>query len=112
MPGLKNAQRISYKATYNQISATALAKRGTDDPKTRLSRAIEKAAFVQSLGIVAAELASVQEMALRAAQASGGQADAIAAAIAAVERLIADGSGTSTSRTPICSRQSRRRRWC
>lgn len=96
MPGLKNAQRISYKATYNQISATALAKRSTDDPKTKLSRAIEKAAFVQSLGIVAAELASVQELALRAAQASGGQADAIAGAIAATERLIADGSGTST----------------
>jgi len=64
MAELKNAQRVTYKATYNQISPTA-AVRGTTDAAGGAGglplRAFDKAAFVQSLRIVADELPTLKK---------------------------------------------------
>ena len=59
MAELKNAQRVTYKATYNQISPTATVRGTTDAAGGEGAvplRAFDKAAFVQSLRIVADEL--------------------------------------------------------
>src|SRR6186713_3089585 len=99
MSGLKNAQRISYKATYNQISPTALAKedpRNPKDPGKSHMRAVEKAAFIQSLGIIASELASLKGRLSEAATAPGGGAGNIGPALEAIQALIDDPTATST----------------
>jgi hypothetical protein len=96
MADLRNSQRISYKATYNQISAAAtIADTGTQDGvsdegggrKGRF-RAVEKVAFVQALRIVADELPPLR----RRLAESGEHADAFAA----VEQLVNDGRPGST----------------
>jgi hypothetical protein len=99
MSGLKNAQRISYKATYNQISPTAPVKgdpQNPKDPGKSHMRAVEKAAFIQSLGIIASELASLKSQPPRAATASGGGASNIGPALEAIQALIDDPTATST----------------
>ena len=52
MAELKNAHRVTYKATYNQISPTATVGATTDPAGGEgavLLRAFDKAAFLQSL---------------------------------------------------------------
>ena len=96
MADLRNSQRISYKATYNQISAAkTIADTGTQDGagdkeggRGRRLRAVEKVAFVQALRIVPQELP-----ALRRRLAEGGGHDA---ALAAVEQVVNDDRPGST----------------
>ena len=91
MAELKNSQRVAYKATYNQISPTATV-RGTTDAaggaKGVPLRAFDKAAFVQSLRIVADELPILKKGMSRGAPAQ--------AAYAAVESLVNDPTASST----------------
>jgi hypothetical protein len=61
MADLKNSTRVSYKATYNQISPTTTTPPAGGGPTRSLSRAVEKAAFVQSLRITPQELAALKE---------------------------------------------------
>ncbi|HEY6759965.1 MAG TPA: type II secretion system protein GspG [Baekduia sp.] len=95
MADLKNAQRISYKATYNQISAQPVlappdGKGGHGHVKTPpLLRAVEKAAFVQALRIVPEELPPLGRR-LR----KGGEEQA--RALDAIEQLVDDRTATST----------------
>ena len=91
MAELKSAQRVTYKATYNQISPTATV-RGTTDAAGRGGavplRAFDKAAFVQSLRIVAEELPILKKA--TSSNAAGR------AAYAAVEGLVNDRTASST----------------
>jgi hypothetical protein len=88
MADLKNSQRINYKATYVQLKPTpADPKRDGRGGKAVPSRAIEKAAFVQSLAITQHELRMLKEKA---------GAPALKAALHAVEALVSDKTATST----------------
>src|SRR5215468_6401681 len=91
MASLSHAQRISYKATYCQIGPPQTASPRSAPPTAQLTRAVEKTAFVQSLRIVAAELAV-----LRRQSDSAGDAPQMPDAYQAIEQLIADQTGTST----------------
>jgi hypothetical protein len=95
MADLKNSQRISYKATYNQISPTATIGAGKPNPTKTLSRAIEKAAFVQELRIISDELAALKKQASssRGSTKTASQPDPV---YAAIEKLIGDPSASST----------------
>jgi len=89
---LRNSQRISYKATYNQISP---AGRVTDKPSYQLGRAVEKTAFVQALAIVPAELDAIKRQ--HPGGQDGGQDNGgVGQALAAIEALISDRTRTST----------------
>ena len=92
MADLKNSQRISYKATYNQISATPAAAKTTGS----LSRAVEKAAFVQSLRMIPAELNALKQQLSRTTRGTGGASAPVTAALAAIGTLIGDTSSSST----------------
>ena len=91
MAELKNAQRVTYKATYNQISPTATVHGTTDAAGGEGAvplRAFDKAAFVQSLRIVAEELPILKKA--TSSNAAGR------AAYAAVEGLVNDRTASST----------------
>jgi hypothetical protein len=96
MAELKNSQRISYKATYNQISPSSTAGTGANNPTKSLSRAVEKTAFVQALRFNTQELAAIQK------QMSGARAKAAAnlpnlpIALSAIQQLISDTTASST----------------
>src|SRR2546425_3319891 len=92
MADLKNSQRISYKATYTQISPTATTRSNGSTPTKSLLRAVEKTAFVQSLRMIPQELAVLRK------QLSGrGDVGAyLPAALSAIEQLVNDNTGTST----------------
>jgi hypothetical protein len=102
MADLKNSRRISYKATYNQISPTATTSSATtssartssarDSPTRLLLRGVEKTAFVQSLRIIPQELASIKEQLSGLAKAPTD----VPKALAAIEQLINDSTATST----------------
>ncbi len=92
MADLKNSQRISYKATYNQISATPAAVKTTGS----LSRAVEKAAFVQSLRIIPAELNALKQQLSRTTRGTGSASAPVTAALKAIGTLIGDTSSSST----------------
>jgi hypothetical protein len=95
MADLKNSQRISYKATYNQIGASATigdtgAQEGVGEEggrKDRRFRAVEKAAFVQALRIIPQELAPLRR------HVSGAAGKEV---LAAVEQLVNDSRSAST----------------
>ncbi len=95
MAALKHAQRISYKATYCQISPPQTTPVPRDSPIRRLSRAVEKTAFIQSLRVVAPELALLRRQSAAATEGLP-EREALADAYDAIERLIADRTGTST----------------
>ena len=91
MAELKNSQRVTYKATYNQISPTATVRGTTDaagSAKGVPLRAFDKAVFVQSLRIVADELPILKKGMSRGTAAQ--------AAYAAVEGLVNDPTASST----------------
>jgi hypothetical protein len=93
MAELGNSRRISYKATYNQISPAATVRGNGDHPSKSLDRAMEKAVFIQALRIAPAEVAVLKRgPSEQGAVADGGRAEALAA----IERLVADRSSTST----------------
>jgi hypothetical protein len=99
MADLKNSQRISYKATYNQISAKPILDSGGEGGnggkgKPPLMRALEKVGFVQSLNIVPEELPSLR----RQWSARGEQAGSTGhqTALAAIEQLVNDRTGTAS----------------
>jgi hypothetical protein len=92
LAALRNAQRISYKATYCQISPAPTANVSSVPPTARLSRAVEKTAFVQSLRIVEPELAALRSQSASAAEPQAQLPDAYQA----IARLITDQTGTST----------------
>lgn len=94
MASLRNAQRISYKATYCQISPTQRAAISRKSPTGKLRRAVEKTAFVQALRIVASELAALRKQSVAASTAEHRAQSADM--YQAIERLIADQTGTST----------------
>ena len=98
MAELKNSQRISYKATYNQVSPVPLP-----NGRQPLSRAVEKTAFVQSWKITPTELASLQLQIAEQARPGGGDEagaaagpDGVSEALAAIGTLIGDKTSTST----------------
>jgi hypothetical protein len=92
MADLKNSQRISYKATYNQISPTATASRPTESP----SRAIEKTAYVQSWRITPKELAIIKDQVSRGTNVPAELVANVPTALNAIENLINDNTATST----------------
>jgi hypothetical protein len=96
MADLRNSQRISYKATYNQVSAAAtIADTGTEDGvsaegggRVGRFRAVEKVAFVQALRIVSEELPPIKRrLSERAGDGAAGDHEA---ALAAIEQLVND----------------------
>ncbi|BCA53248.1 hypothetical protein W02_03880 [Nitrospira sp. KM1] len=97
MAPLRNAQRTSYKATYCQISPAQTGDVRSAPPTAHLTRAVEKAAFVQALRIVAPELAALprQSAAITSSLTAEHQAQ-LPEAYKAIARLIADQTGTST----------------
>jgi hypothetical protein len=86
MADLKNAQRISYKATYNQISPSSVT----------LRRTVEKTAFVQSLRIIPQELASIRDLLTGPNNLPGATAVSVSTALEAINQLINDKTETST----------------
>jgi hypothetical protein len=92
MASLSHAQRISYKATYCQIGPAQTATVTSVPPTGRLSRAVEKTAFVQSLRVVAAELAAIRRQSASPSDASlpTGHEAQLPDAYQAIERLIAE----------------------
>jgi hypothetical protein len=106
MAELKNSQRISYKATYNQISPTDTTSRSDGNGKSRtkslksptqsLMRAVEKTAFIQTLRIIPEELGVIQGSLSKRKNPSAAKAGSLPAALSAIEELIADKTGTST----------------
>jgi hypothetical protein len=84
MAPLKNSQRTSYKATYVQVSPTATVQQQNATP-TKLKRAVEKAAFVQSLQILPQELTALKRR-FSEVQKKAGASDAVLAAIQALNR--------------------------
>jgi hypothetical protein len=97
MNPLKNSQRISYKATYSQISPTVAAGGTGANPTQSLTRAVEKAAFVQSLRVTPQEIANLKKQLAggRAKTPPEGKAD-MPAALSAIEQLVGDRTATST----------------
>jgi hypothetical protein len=102
MPQLRNSIRASYKATYNQISPTGIAapnaQQNIKAPQKRGAapyRAIEKAAFIQSLRISPSELASFKERESDAGR-PGVDPKLLGDAVQAISRLLADQSSVST----------------
>jgi hypothetical protein len=102
MSDLRNSQRISYKATYNQVSPTATisdtGEQNGDRNQGRIRqgpfRAVEKVAFVQALRIVPEELSRIkQQLAKRADEVAS---EDHANAIAAIEQLVNDRRPAST----------------
>lgn len=96
MADLKNSQRISYKATYNQISPTAAVRTATGGPTKSLLRAVEKTAFVQSLRIIPQELAVLKEQLSGKRAAPKEMAANLPGVISAIEQLVNDTTATST----------------
>jgi hypothetical protein len=98
MTSLNHAQRISYKATYCQISPPQTVAVRSAPPTAKLSRAVEKTAFVQSLRIVATELAVLRRQSASSGDTSlsAEYAAQLPGAYQAIERLIADRTATST----------------
>src|SRR5262245_29570200 len=92
MAELRNSNRVSYKATYNQISprATLHPSNGGGTP---LMRAVEKAAFIQALKIVPAELPILRK---QTAGATGVTRAALSTAFEAIESLVKDRTASST----------------
>jgi hypothetical protein len=93
MAELKDSRRVSYKATYNQISPNATIRETTGHAAKSLSRAVDKTAFVQSLKIIPAELPILRR---GSAELPEPMRDAVAAALDAIERLVNDQTATST----------------
>ena len=102
MADLKNSQRISYKATYNQISAQPVLvppngdRHGHGHIKTGLLRAVEKTAFVQSLRIVPEELPALGRPLLERGDQQTADQNDHRQALAAIEQLVNDRTATST----------------
>ncbi len=97
MANLKNSQRISYKATYNQISPTATTTSPRKPlPPTLPTRAVEKAAFVQSLRIIPQELVVIKTLSARQSKPPADVAPQLPAALDAIAQLLADTTGSST----------------
>jgi hypothetical protein len=98
MAELKNSQRISYKATYNQISPS-VTKGGdgtTSSPTQSLMRAVEKTSFVQALRVLPEELSAAKAALFKAAPSSAVSAADLSGVLAAIETLIADKTASST----------------
>jgi len=91
MAPLKNSQRTSYKATYVQVSPTATVQQRTGTT-TKLKRAVEKAAFVQSLQVLPQELAVLEKSSSGASKGPGVSS----AVFAAIQKLVNDNTTTST----------------
>ena len=105
MAELKNSQRISYKATYNQISPAATSRsdgngksptKSLKSPTRSLMRAVEKTALIQALRIIPEELAVIKSSLSKRKNQSAVKAASLPAALSAIEKLIADKTGTST----------------
>ena len=96
MAELKNSQRISYKATYNQISPATTTRSDGETPTQSLFRAIEKTAFIQSLQIIPQEVASIKDRVLREAEVSPETSSSLVAALGAIEQLANDNTAMST----------------
>lgn len=88
MADLGNSRRISYKATYNQISGSSVVSESAGIPR----RAMEKAAFIQSLRLRTKELAAIRRGLSREETPSAAHEKALRA----VARLVADETATST----------------
>jgi hypothetical protein len=100
MAELKNSQRISYKATYSQISPTPQPSAGNSPgsgstPVMVLSRAVEKTAFIQSLRIQRQELAALQKQSTERGHPSTDARD-LTPALKAIAQLINDTTATAT----------------
>jgi hypothetical protein len=93
MTALKNSQRISYKATYNQISPTATSSSNTT---SSLQRAVEKTAFIQSLRIVPQELASLKKQLSGDAKVPTDLVKIVPMALNAISKLINDQTASAT----------------
>src|SRR4051794_23880876 len=96
MAELKSAQRISYKATYNQISPSATASSEGNSPTKSLTRAVEKTAFVQALRIIPQELAAITRELSSNPKTPPDALASQSSALSAIAKLIADNTAMST----------------
>ena len=98
MAELKNSRRINYKATYNQISPTATSRSDGNgkSPTKSLMRAVEKTVFIQALRIIPEELRVIKNSLSKQKDQAAAKAASLPAALTAIEKLIADKTGTST----------------
>ena len=94
MADLKNSQRVTYKATYNQISPTVTIAKDGGKPPHPPFRAVEKTAFIQSMRIIPQELTAIQRR--LAGSAGAGDGEDIRKALTAIGQLINDDTATST----------------
>jgi hypothetical protein len=110
MSNLTNSKRVSYTATYNQVSPTASSKGSTDQGNQNAgdggsvgkapvqpagSRPFEKAALVQALDLVPAEVQELRQ-AVQPAGVAGASGAELKAALDAIAALVADQSPTAT----------------
>jgi hypothetical protein len=101
MADLKNSQRNSYKATYNQMSPAIITadtpgnRPSKGKPTASLHRAVEKTAFMQSLRITPEEFAPLQR-ALRSQKPGASGSAELQRALDAIEHIINDHTATST----------------
>ena len=96
MAELKSSQRISYKATYNQISPSATADSDGTSPTSALMRAVEKTAFVQALRIIPQELAAITRELSSNPKTPPETLASQSSALSAIEKLLADKTAMST----------------
>jgi hypothetical protein len=96
MAELKNSQRISYKATYNQISPTTTASAAGNNVTSLLQRAVEKTAFIQSLRILPQELSSLKGQLPGRTKVPPDVVKILPAALGAISQLVNDQTATST----------------
>ncbi len=96
MADLKNSQRISYKATYNQISPPAVTRADGNNPTKSLRRAIEKTAFLQSLRIIPQELAGIRDRLTSRENLPIEIVESMPTVLEAIDQLINDKTATST----------------
>src|SRR5258708_23229929 len=92
---LKNSQRISYKATSVQKSATTKSSDNPKDGHNSHMKAVEKAAFIQMLRLIPEELTTIKRRSMDEAVDSGERA-ALTGALGAIETLISDTTASST----------------
>jgi hypothetical protein len=98
MGDLKNSQRISYKATYNQISPGVKQSETPQQPTPavlNLRRGLEKAAFVQSLLVRQQELSAIRGSFIDRARNDANRKEALEV-INVIDLLVNDQSASST----------------
>ncbi len=95
MSDLKNSQRISYKATYVQVSPKTPVGQNPANPTAKLGRAVEKTGFVQAVRVTGPELEAVRKPLIDKQKDEKGKANATAM-LDAIQQLTNDTTSKSS----------------